>query len=110
MLAGDILFYRDFVSQYNCDGRKVSNFVLVARWRKEDDGPLHTFKFNNFCSDKGEFSADAFLRSRRLRISDGPSKRLEPKSKVAPRGCLFRVTTERTSPTFKHCTTKRPKQ
>ena len=60
MLAGDVMFYRDFVAQYNCDGRKIANLVLVALWRETDGGFLHTFKFNNFCSNKKENSADAF--------------------------------------------------
>ena len=66
MLAGDLLIYRDFVAQYNCDGGKIANLVLVLMWRENDDGVLHTFKFNNFCSNgrkgasKKENSADAF--------------------------------------------------
>jgi hypothetical protein len=57
---GECILYRDFVNQYNGDGKKVNNLVLVVMWRDEVGGPLHVQKLSNLCSDAESRSCDAY--------------------------------------------------
>ena len=58
LIAGDCVMYRDFVAAYNCEGRKIQNFVFVVLYRTVPNGPLLTYKFNNICDNKETQSAD----------------------------------------------------
>ena len=59
---GQAVVYRDFVAQYNCDGEKVANLVLVVIWNAVVNGvsSKQVFKLNHFCSAKKERSQDAY--------------------------------------------------
>jgi hypothetical protein len=59
---GQAVVYRDFVAQYNCDGVKVANLVLVVIWLAVVDNvsSKQVFKLNHFCSAKKERSQDAY--------------------------------------------------
>ena len=61
---GRCVLYRDFVNQYNEEGRKVNNLVLVKITRGEN-GELAVEKLHNFSTDKlsgcdAYFVADVF--------------------------------------------------
>ena len=60
---GQAVVYRDFVAQYNCDGEKVANLVLVVIWIAVVNGvsSKQVFKLNHFCSAKKERSQDAYF-------------------------------------------------
>jgi hypothetical protein len=57
----DVIIIRDFVNQYMWDGAKMSNLVLVARWREVVGGPLLTMKFNNLCTHQDSRKTDAYF-------------------------------------------------
>ena len=60
LVPGQCVLYRDFVACYNCEGQKIQNLVLVARWRTDVAAPLRTFKLNHYCGDRNSRSSDTY--------------------------------------------------
>jgi hypothetical protein len=69
---GECILYRDFVNQYNSDGKKVNNLVLVVMWRDKVGDPLNVKKLSNLCSDAESRSCDAYY------VADVMAFHLEP--------------------------------
>jgi hypothetical protein len=60
---GQAVVYRDFVAQYNCNGKKVVNLVFVVVWPKKSPGGVITqqvFKLSHICTNDTHKKQDAF--------------------------------------------------